>query len=220
MKAAPKIMPAIKQIGIVLAGGRSLRMGRDKATLCINGLTLLERSRLMLHTLGCDRVLMSGADRSDWLEGPQSIVHDNTPGLGPVSGLVSAIHWASTQTIEPVTLIFIPIDTPLLSKEILQHLIHQSQGFDGSYVSGSPLPLVLNLTRSTCDQARRASPDLALAQAWSIKRFIQPLCMNIIYPDAGSLRDLTNVNTPEQWESIIHEITPGNRTHPLPNFPI
>ncbi|MEN9902952.1 MAG: hypothetical protein RL651_1616 [Pseudomonadota bacterium] len=211
-------MPAIKQIGIVLAGGRSVRMGRDKAALRINGLTLLERSRLLLHTIGCDRVLMSGTNRPDWPEGPQSVVHDNTPGLGPVSGLVSAINWASMQSADSATLIFIPVDTPLLSEEILQHLINQSRGFDGCYVSGSPLPLVINLTQATCDQARRAAPALALAQAWSIKRFVKPLCMNIISIDEISLKDLTNVNTPEQLESVIHEITPGYRAHPFSNF--
>lgn len=220
MKAALKIMPAIKKIGIVLAGGRSVRMGRDKAALRINGLTLLERSRLLLHTVGCDHVLMSGADRPDWPEEPQSIIHDNTPGLGPASGLVSAINWVSMQTTEPATLIFIPVDTPLLTQEILQQLITHSQGFDGCYVSGSPLPLVIKLTMATCEQARRASTDLALAHAWSIKRFIQPLCMNIICPDSDSVRYLTNVNTPEQWESIIHEVTPGHRAHPFSNFPI
>lgn len=193
-------------------------MGRDKASLRINGSTLLERSRLLLHTLGCDRVLMSGADRPGWPEGTQSVIHDITPGLGPVSGLVSAINWASMQTTGSATLVFVPVDTPLLTKEILQHLIKQSQGFDGCYVSGSPLPLVINLTQSTCDKARRAVPHLALAQAWSIKRFIEPLCMNIIAVDEITIKDLTNVNTPEQLESVIHEITPGYRAHPFSNF--
>ena len=211
-------MPTIRQIGIVLAGGRSVRMGRDKAALRINGLTLLERSRLLLHKVGCDRVLMSGTNRPDWPEGPQSVVHDNTPGLGPVSGLVSALNLVSMQSKDSATLIFIPVDTPLLTEEILQHLITQSQGFDGCYVSGSPLPLVINLTQKACDLARRTEPDLALAQSWSIKRFLQPLCMNIISMDEINAKDLTNVNTPDQWESVIHEITPGYRAHPLSNF--
>lgn len=213
-------MPVNKPIGIVLAGGQSVRMGRDKASLRINGITQLERSRLLLHTLGCDRVLMSGQDRPDWLEGPQSVVHDNTPGLGPVSGLISAINWATIQNIESATLIFIPVDTPLLTDEILWHLITQSQGFDGCYVSGSPLPLAVNLTLATRNQARRALSDLSVAHAWSIKRFIKPLHMNIICSDASNVRDLSNVNTPEQWESITHEITSGNRTYPLPAFQI
>ncbi len=212
-------MSATKQIGIVLAGGRSVRMGRDKAALRINGLTLLERSRLLLHTLGCDHILMSGSVRPDWQEGPQSVVHDNTPGLGPVSGLVSAINWASMRTTEPSTLIFVPVDTPLLTQEILQNLINQSQGFDGCYVSGSPLPLVINLTQAACTQARRALPDLALAQSWSIKRFIEPLSMNIIPMDEICVKDLANINTPEQWESVIHEITSGYRTRPFSNLP-
>ena len=210
-------MPIINQIGIVLAGGRSTRMGQDKAKLCIDGISLLERSRRMLYRLGCDHVIMSGADRPEW---PDAVIHDATRGLGPVSGLVSVTHWASAQNMGTSTMVFIPVDTPLLSNQILEELIDRSKGFDGCYVSGSPLPLVLNLTQATREQARRAVPDMALSQAWSIKRFIQPLHMKAIQLDMDNARMLSNVNTPDQWETLIHEITPSTGAYPVQNIPI
>ena len=46
--------------GVVLAGGRSSRMGRDKALLEIDGCTLLDRAVALLHEAGAATVIVSG----------------------------------------------------------------------------------------------------------------------------------------------------------------
>ena len=46
--------------GVVFAGGRSRRMGRDKAFLTIGGTTLVRRQVALLGAAGCNELLISG----------------------------------------------------------------------------------------------------------------------------------------------------------------
>lgn len=73
---------------IVLAGGRSSRMGRDKALLPFGGETLLER---VLHRLvpvaGERRVVCRAAQELPPLPSDVVVVHDEVEGLGPLGGL-------------------------------------------------------------------------------------------------------------------------------------
>ena len=57
--------------GIVLAGGRSTRMGTDKADLLIDGRTFLETQVRKLRHLGAGEILISG--RSSSLPGTRSV---------------------------------------------------------------------------------------------------------------------------------------------------
>lgn len=52
--------PAGALAAIVLAGGRATRLGRDKATLILGGMTLLARTRQALQAVGCDPVIVVG----------------------------------------------------------------------------------------------------------------------------------------------------------------
>lgn len=69
--------------GIVLAGGRSSRMGRDKALLPWHGRTLLEHMRGLLRQAGAQRVWVSGAYPA-FAGIPDRIAH-----CGPLGGLYS-----------------------------------------------------------------------------------------------------------------------------------
>lgn len=87
-------------IGIVLAGGQSSRMGRDKALLTLRGKTFLSLARQALFGLGCARVVMSGAPRAEW-NGQH--VPDMMANMGPVGGMVPCIaHWRMNKTLQPM----------------------------------------------------------------------------------------------------------------------
>lgn len=74
-------------MGLVLAGGASRRMGRAKATVRIDGVTMLDRVIAALRDGGCAEVLVVGGDPA-WVEGrPAGWVPDETPGAGPLAGL-------------------------------------------------------------------------------------------------------------------------------------
>ena len=113
----PAVLPCI---GIVLAGGRSARMGRDKALLPWQGRPLIERQIAVLRAAGADAIRVSG-NRPGYGGIPDAI-----PGSGPLAGL------ASVGAVCPdAHLLIIPVDMPLLSAALLQRLHVEVQSAAG-----------------------------------------------------------------------------------------
>ena len=71
---------------VILAGGQSRRMGRDKLRLTLEGETLLERA-LRRYGEVFPRVLVSVAGPEKFPELGQKRVFDRFPGAGPLAGL-------------------------------------------------------------------------------------------------------------------------------------
>src|ERR1700746_781805 len=99
--------------GFVLAGGRSTRMGQDKALLQWAGRTLLERALDKLRTLPLAAAPRIAGARSD-LSSHAGVVADLHPGCGPLSGIEAALA-ARTRPLN----VFLPVDTPLLPAQFL-----------------------------------------------------------------------------------------------------
>lgn len=90
----------------VLAGGRSRRMGRDKALLEWGGIPMVERAIQSLRRV-CATVRIVG-DRKD-LARFASVVADTFPGSGPLGGIHAAL-----AASEHDWNLFLPVDLPLL----------------------------------------------------------------------------------------------------------
>ena len=99
--------------GVVLCGGRSSRMGFDKATVRFEGETLLHRALARLDTV-CDPVMVAPGDRALTLSGRAS-VPDAAPDSGPLGGLVMALR-ASPHRLLAVVAVDLPwVDPDLIS---------------------------------------------------------------------------------------------------------
>lgn len=105
--------------GFVLAGGRSSRMGRDKAFLHLGGITLL--------TSALERT--QAATGSAWIVGSAEkfapfgpVVEDRYPGCGPLGGIQAAL--AATRTrLNLIT----AVDMPFLQLDFLGYLVDQAR---------------------------------------------------------------------------------------------
>lgn len=104
--------------GFVLAGGKSTRMGTDKASLSLEGQTLLERAIATLRTVASD-VLILGSKQRYGLYG--QVVEDIYPDCGPLGG----IHAALSSTRTRLNLIT-AVDTPFLSSEFLKFMVSRA----------------------------------------------------------------------------------------------
>ena len=114
-----------KQYGaILLAGGLSSRMGRDKASLEIGGRTMLERLLLILRPLVAETVVMRAPGQilprisrelQDWIK----LGTDSVAERGPLQGIVDALPLLSSE-IDKVFLL--TCDLPYLTEEWLQTL--------------------------------------------------------------------------------------------------
>jgi len=109
---------------ILLAGGLSSRMGQDKASLEIEGQTLLERLLLILRPLVDETVVIRAQGQSlprinQELETWIKVGWDSVSGRGPLQGIVDALPLLNPE-IDKIFLL--TCDLPNLSREWLQTL--------------------------------------------------------------------------------------------------
>ncbi len=101
---------------VLLAGGESRRMGRDKATLVIDGLPLWRRQIAILRQL-TPVLFVSARERPAWLPDEARFIADAPPARGPLGGL------AATLAVMPGThLLALAVDMPAMSAEHLATL--------------------------------------------------------------------------------------------------
>ena len=100
---------------IVLAGGASSRMGREKSDLPLDGRTFLEIQIEKGRQLGTKQILISGYRGTQCGE---EIVPDRISGQGPLGGLESCFRRAKTEKC-----LVLGVDTPLVPVEELHSLL-------------------------------------------------------------------------------------------------
>ncbi|MFZ0180461.1 MAG: molybdenum cofactor guanylyltransferase [Candidatus Dormiibacterota bacterium] len=101
--------------GVVLCGGRSARMGVDKATITFEGTTLLERALIRLDPV-CDPVLIAAGAAPREVAGRLSVA-DPVPGAGPLGGLVAALRASPHQLLAVVA-----VDLPWIDPHLIRML--------------------------------------------------------------------------------------------------
>lgn len=98
--------------GVVVCGGRSTRMGMDKASLEVGGITLLQRAVARLGAV-CHPVLVAAGDLPFVVAGHRS-VPDATSGAGPLSGVVAALGAAPHRLLAVVAVDLVWLDPRLI----------------------------------------------------------------------------------------------------------
>lgn len=190
-------MPHAETAGVILVGGRSSRMGRDKAQLPWRGVRLVDHVAEMMRQAGITQVFVSGK-----VDGYLSIP-DPVPHLGPVSGLcTSAVVLQHGYT----ALLAVPVDMPLLGIEALHTLMDLPADADAQHFSNHPLPCALRLSPAVIARsaALRLTPDCA------VHRYLSGLKTRAIDPSPAWAAQLRNTNTPEHWASLCAEQEMGD----------
>jgi molybdopterin-guanine dinucleotide biosynthesis protein A len=123
--------------GFILAGGKSTRMGRDKALLEWQGRPLIEHALAKLHSVGISaRILGVRPD----LAGFAPVISDNFPEQGPLGGIEAALSATDTDLN-----LFLPIDLPLLPVEFLNWMVARAELTQAAAtiprIEGQPQPL-------------------------------------------------------------------------------
>ena len=109
--------------GIILAGGKSSRMGKDKVFLSYQGKMLIQHS-LDLAQAVCAQVLISANGQGfDRFHLP--IVRDEIGGCGPIGGIYSTLKHADLGWN-----FVLSCDTPFVSREVVERLIMNIADFD------------------------------------------------------------------------------------------
>lgn len=104
--------------GAVLAGGRSTRMGTDKAFLRIGHEVLIERQLRCLRESGAAELLLSGRRSADYSQFQTKVVYDEEPDAGPLAGLAAVLDAAANPFVL-VLAVDMPTMTPAMLAKIL-----------------------------------------------------------------------------------------------------
>ena len=114
----------IDATAVVLAGGRSSRMGRPKAMLPFAGEPLIVHVVRVLETMFAEIVVVAALDQELPVL-PGMLVRDQVAYLGPVSGMCHGLS-ASTKDVCFVT----SCDAPFLNRPLIAHLLSQISDVD------------------------------------------------------------------------------------------
>jgi molybdopterin-guanine dinucleotide biosynthesis protein A len=102
--------------GIILAGGKSSRMGNDKGFLMLNEKPFIQYSINALQPLVSEIIIVS--DNPDYDVFGFKRINDAIKNAGPVAGIYSGLEASSTEFN-----LILSCDIPLINSELLQKLI-------------------------------------------------------------------------------------------------
>ncbi len=108
--------------GIILAGGKSSRMGSEKGLLELSGKPLIQYAMQALTGL-CSRIILSSSSEAYHSFG-FTVVPDEFPGIGPMGGIYSALRQSKTEQN-----LVLSCDLPFVSQELLSFILMQSEGY-------------------------------------------------------------------------------------------
>lgn len=197
--------------GIVLAGGISRRMGRDKRFLPINGTTLLDWVVSRLRPLVVELIVVT-QDPGPLADLDARVVTDQFPGMGVLAG----VHAGLAAARHPWALV-VAGDMPLLSRDLLRAMIaHVEPTSDGMADCdimiprwrGMLEPLHALYRARTCAVAAEAAlrrRDHRIVAFYSDVRVCEMDEDTVRRWDAGGA-SFFNVNTPEDWTIALSRI--------------
>ncbi len=189
--------------GLVLAGGRSTRMQRDKAVLSYHGKTQLEWAMELITPFVARAFVSVRPDQAnDPVRAKYPQIVDTQENMGPIAGIMAA------QAMHPdAAWLVLACDLPFLDAATLKHLLwaRQPERLATAYRSshdGLPEPLC-----AIYEPASRAAIAAHVASGKQCPRKFLILS-NAHLLEEPNPRALDNVNTPEEYGSAMSTFTP------------
>jgi len=109
--------------GFILAGGKSSRMGTDKALIVFQNEPLLGRMKNRIEPL-CSQVFISGSN-PEYAGFDVPLIPDVFPECGPISGLYSCLKFSSSEWN-----LIVSVDSPFVNEELFNLLISHATDSD------------------------------------------------------------------------------------------
>jgi len=203
-------------IGLVFAGGGSRRMGCDKATLAIAGITLLERAIGTVRAAGGTPLVLTPPRPEAMLLGARAIdeTDGGAPG-GPLPALARGLREAAShgRAASAAPVVALACDLPLVPASLLRALIEQPGAWDAVVPrAGGILQVLAAAYRPAC------LPVIETALAAgdrSIHRWLGGVRLHVVEEEAlrphGGASIFANVNTPGDLASVESALAAGAR---------
>ena len=187
----------------VLAGGRSRRMGTDKAFVLLDGRTLLARALGLALSLTSDVRIVGDPTK---FASFAPVVEDLFPGCGPLAGIHAALGSSQTELN-----LILAVDMPFLTPALLQYMLGRAKDSDSAMAT---VPRTAQGWQPLCAVYRRDFASIAekalRAGRYKIDAlFVEAGAQVIGEPElqsAGFSLDLfSNLNTPDDLAEAVRK---------------
>lgn len=198
---------------LILTGGKSTRMGSDKAELDYHGIPQWQYLKRLLHTSGITDIFLSCRAEQMQAFASEAVIADTFLGLGPMGAILSAF-----QHNPDAAWLVVACDLPLLDAGTIRHLIaHRQPSACATAFRQTAPPPGWFATKAAKDTGF-PEPLITIWEPKSYQHLLQFLAQGVSCPrkvlinspahllDAPNPEALLNVNTPEERALILEKL--------------
>ena len=186
---------------VLLAGGESRRMGRDKATLLFHGKPLRQIQLELLRRLKPAEILVSARTDPSWRPADVQFVADDLPSRGPLSGIA-----ASLAQVHTAHLLALAMDMPFMSESYLHYLCDQIEPGTGVVptIDGRAEPLAAIYPREADNDFRTALAGTDFSVQSVVRRLVESGKLQEVRVKEHEMKLFLNLNELSDLERCSH----------------
>jgi molybdopterin-guanine dinucleotide biosynthesis protein A len=187
----------MKYTAIILAGGKSSRMGSDKGLVLLNGKPMISYIIEILKKMQIPIIIISNNENYKQFGLP--VFADIIKEKGPLGGIYTGLKNSKTESN-----IIVSCDVPFLSNRIIELLINKDNGYPISVVqsNGKTHPLIGLYSKKIVKKLF----DTILLEKLKVRSFIEEFPLNTIELDKQEIleyeNEIRNINTQEELKNI------------------
>lgn len=190
------MLKANEVTGVILTGGKSKRIGKDKSFLVYNGTFFIDRIIDALKSIGAAYILISVNKVGEYQSLPFRKIKDSFVHYGPLAGIYEALTVCSSDHV-----LCVPCDMPLIHTDILTYILSEStpHTINVTAVDKNIHPLL-----GVYPKAVLPKLDTYLkSDRKKVFDFLAGIEYNII--DLSHYRDMIiNINTEDEYRALIN----------------
>lgn len=200
--------------GVILAGGKSSRMGVDKSLLKIDDVTLIERCYELMKSVFTKVVISTNnPDQFDFINSEK--VKDIYQDFGPLSGIYSALKFLNAKKV-----FVLSVDMPFILPDLIRYLINfetdelitipfaeQRTHYLSGIYSIELIPILESILESNIE-ARNNNKEI-IKSSLSLWNFVERVGAEIVNVEEKVfyMKDLFfNINTPADFEYVKNRL--------------
>ncbi len=188
-------------MGLVLAGGKSTRMGKDKGLLAYHDKPQREYLYQQMRPLCREVYLSIRPEQKETIPERFATITDQNQYRGPLNGLLSAHH-----AFPDAAWLVVACDLPLVDQGVLEYLLERRdpQAMATAYAtraSGLPEPLAAIWEPRGL---RAAEAYLQTSQSSCPRKFLINTQTTLVYPEDDLW--VANANEPEEYEALLAKL--------------
>ncbi len=181
---------------VVLAGGRSTRMGTDKAFLRVGNELLIERQLRCLRESGAAEMLISGRADADYSRFAATVVRDKFAQAGPLAGVAAALKASSSHLV-----FVLAVDMPRMAPAMIGKILSRCENDAGCVPSdrngfqplGAAFPVsLLSLAEHLLGIGQHSMQEF-------VRQAIRKGLIETLQLDQAEEVYFTNMNYPHEW---------------------